>query len=79
MMKALMLILVVLCIAGCAGPPEEVRIVQVVESDEVGEPDSYTIVEFPDGSRRCRFRTWGKEGDAFIAAKASGCWGWESP
>lgn len=62
---------------GCADPPlEEVCIVIVVEDDESGVPDSYTVVEFPDKTRRVRYKTWGKSGDVFRARKGQAdCWG----
>ena len=41
----------------CADPPlEDVTIVHAGEDEETGSPDQYTIVEFPDGSRRMRYR-----------------------
>ncbi len=69
--------------AGCAGcegesyappPPERVAIVYVGNDEETGYPDEYTIVEFPDGQRRFRFRVWGEVGDEFAASKFQGSW-----
>ena len=83
MSKTLSIILVVAIIAasGCSrkpgrGPLEDVQLIEVVKEDETGEPDSYTIVEFPDGTRRMRWRSWGEKGDTFKACKElNGHWG----
>jgi hypothetical protein len=71
-MKRFALMIAALLLVGCAGQLEEVEIVEVVEDHQLGAADSYTVVEFPDGERRYRPRTWGEAGDRFPARKASG-------
>lgn len=66
---------VLLSTLGCADPPlEDVTIVHVGEDEETGSPDQYTIVEFPDGSRRMRYRHFGSVGDKFRAMKWEDSW-----
>lgn len=63
---------------GCAPEYEtyqDVRIVHLGDQDEIGVTDEYTIVEFPDGTRRLRALHWGELGDTFSARK-SGSAGW---
>ena len=77
--KTIALLLIVFAL-GCSEPAvsplEEVRIIVTVEADESGVPDSYTIVEFPDKTRRFNYQTWGESGDTFKARKqGSDCWG----
>ena len=54
-----------LCLAGCTAQrtPQKATIVQVVQDPSAGELDSYTVVEFADGTRRMRFGTWGDVGE----------------
>lgn len=64
----------VILLSACAGPKVEtecqtVKIVAVVHSEETGQPDWYTIVEFPDATRRFRFNRYGEIGDTFCARK----------
>ena len=63
-------------LGGCDGPPvrERVRIVYLGHDEETGQPDEYTIVEFPDGGRVFRYRHWGKVGDEFTAFRYQGGW-----
>ena len=64
-----------LLMAGCGEVPlEHVEVVSVTHEPETAVADSYTVVEFPNGERRLRMRTWGKVGDKFRARKAS--YGW---
>lgn len=61
-------------LVGCSGPVidsecQTVTIVAAVHSEEIGAPDWYTVVEFPDNTRRYRNNKWGEIGDTFCARK----------
>ena len=72
-MKYAMLVAVIL--SGCSAfkPPERpppapletVKVVYLGTTHEVGIPDDYTIIEFPDGTRERRSFHLGKVGDTF--------------
>lgn len=68
---------ILLCV-GCSAeqlPLEDLKIVHVERGHEVGEPDQYTIAEWPDGTRSFRYRAWGEIGDTFKARRgANGGW-----
>ncbi len=66
--------------AACSNPKldtrcQQVTIVAVTHSEETGAPDWYTIVQFPDSTRRYRNNRWGVVGDQFCARK-QGSTGW---
>ena len=66
----------VLFTVACSGPKVDlecqiIKIVAVTHSEETGNPDWYTVVEFPDSTRRFRFNKWGEVGDMFCAKKES--------
>lgn len=58
---------------GCNGRKsndlENVRVVHVGQCHEVGQVDDYTVVEFPDGTRRLRLYHFGTVGEEFKARK----------
>ena len=79
-MSRMFIIGLVALLIGCAAEkpkptPTTVVIVEVVHSEETGSWDWMTIVEFPDGERRCRWFKWGEVGDEFKAVK-HGIDGW---
>lgn len=55
---------------GCSGPLEDVTIVHIGEDEETGAPDQYTVIEFPDGSRKTRYGHYGELGDQFKARQS---------
>lgn len=72
------LAILLLCLVGCAQvepPLERVTAVVVQYSDETGKPDFYTVVEFPDGTRRKRWDVYATPGDTFYAKKTD-CESW---
>ena len=72
---------VVLFAVACSGPAidnkcQQVTIVSVTHSEETGAPDWYTIVQFPDNTRRSRYNRWVEVGDTVCAKKyESTSWG----
>lgn len=71
-MKRAILILCCLVALGCSDAHlEKVEIIYVGTDEETGNPDHYTIIEFPDGERRFRFRHWGEVGDTFMARRGT--------
>lgn len=72
--SGLLCMIVLVILVGCSGPAidnecQQVTIVSVTHSEETGAPDWYTIVEFPDKTRRYRYNKWGEVGDTFCANK----------
>ena len=49
---------------------QPVKVVEVVHEQNIGFSDTYTVVEFQDGSRRWRWKTWGKVGDTILGRKS---------
>jgi hypothetical protein len=77
-LQAIVYCVLLLCvIPGCnQAPLEDVKIVVVGHSHEIGAQDYYTVVEFPDGTRRRRDYQYGEVGDAFRARRLWS-WSWE--
>lgn len=72
MRKLWLLVLLV----GCSGDEKcvPVEIVSVTHSEESGVPDWYTVVQFPDSTRRLRYGNYGEVGNIFCARKSDGSW-----
>lgn len=58
------------CIVGCNAPLEDVTIIHTGEDEETGSPDQYTVIEFPDGARKWRYKHYGDVGDQFKARQS---------
>ncbi|MHC4316844.1 MAG: hypothetical protein ACYSW3_30760 [Planctomycetota bacterium] len=61
-MKRMKKLWLLFLLAACSSDEDcvPVEIVAVTFDEESGVPDYYTVVQFPDSTRRLRFNKWGE-------------------